>query len=193
MTQDAAIFDRVITYVKNFTTAVDVGAYRGEWTAAMAQHFSTVYSFEPNPVLSSRFTTWSVGSLCDVRMYSCAILDVNSIGRLCDDPDCPDKDRARFAFPDEEGDIAVRTIDSFRIKGCGLLKVDVEGGELRALTGARRMLRHQRPVIVVEYKPKNAARFGWSLVNLNTYMWELGYGRAFETKPNLVFVHPMSK
>jgi FkbM family methyltransferase len=193
MTKDAAIFDRVITYVKNFTTAVDVGAYRGEWTAAMAQHFSTVYSFEPNSLLFSRLANWSMGSFCDMRLHGCAILDINGNGNLCCDPECPDKDRARFALPDKNGGVEVRTLESFRIKECGLLKVDVEGGELRALFGARRILRHQKPVIVVEYKPKNAARFGWSLANLNAYMWELGYGRAFEKKPNLVFVHPMSK
>ena len=69
-----------------------------------------------------------------------------------------------------------------------MLKIDVEGGELRVLKGARGILRHQRPVVVVEYKPKNAQRFGWDLSDLGLFMMTLKYRQVFEKKPNLVFV-----
>lgn len=44
----------------------------------------------------------------------------------------------------------VRTLDSFGFTGVTLLKIDVEGSELRVLRGARRLLRRDRPIVVLE-------------------------------------------
>lgn len=45
-------------------------------------------------------------------------------------------------------------------KGVGLLKIDCEGYELHVLQGASGLISDDRPVIVVEQKPKKGAQFG---------------------------------
>ncbi len=188
MTHDADIFDRVLSYVKNRVVAIDVGAHKGVWTEKMAPVFGRVYCFEPNILLYSRLSSWSSREFNNVIVYNHAILDIDSYGSLYFLSKSTQKSRSRYVMGDETGQIIIRKLDSYDIKECNLLKIDVEGGEMAVLRGARRILRHQRPVVVVEYKSLNANRFGWSLHSLNTYMHNLGYHLAFSNKPNLVFV-----
>jgi FkbM family methyltransferase len=52
-------------------------------------------------------------------------------------------------------EIEVRTLDSYAIEDVSLLKIDVEGGELNLLAGAKELISKQRPVILIEgnYEP----------------------------------------
>ena len=58
---------------------------------------------------------------------------------------------ARFLEPALDGDIAVRTIDSFHVDVPGglIIKIDVEGGELNVIQGALETLRRASAFAVV--------------------------------------------
>jgi FkbM family methyltransferase len=69
---------------------------------------------------------------------------------------------ACYLAPDATGDIEVITVDSLRLDAaCVALKIDVEGGELGALKGARGLLTSARKfAIAVEAHREVAARIG---------------------------------
>ncbi len=187
MSKDAEIFDRVMGYVKDRRVAVDVGAHKGVWTEKMALSFGKVHCFEPNVDLFDRLFHWVVNSFDNVVVSSRAILDRNSHGSLCFPVNSTNKTRGFYVVDDGFGDIRINRLDSFGIEGCGLLKVDIEGGELLALRGAENLLCEQGPVVVVEYKEITSARFGWTEEELYKYMKDLNYEIVFSEKPNLVF------
>ena len=61
----------------------------------------------------------------------------------------------------------------------GMLKVDVEGAELKVFDGARALLTRDRPTILFECGPGGPAAFGYSPEDLYDLMGELGYGVHF--------------
>lgn len=56
-----------------------------------------------------------------------------------------------------------------------VIKMDIQGAELLALRGARRLLERDRPILVLEEWPAGYERFGYSVEALKTYLGELGY------------------
>src|SRR5712671_5021403 len=187
MRNDAIIFNNVLTYIRDFSTAIDVGAHQGDWTEKMASSFNLVHCFEPNTFLYARLCARFPSPSTNVVVYNTALLDFNGCGTLYH-VDGSVKLRSSYVMEDADGNVEVRTLDSYRIRGCGLLKIDVEGGELLVLRHARQILRHQKPVVVVECKTRTSARFGWSLADLLRYMKSLKYRLAFGVDPDLVFV-----
>src|SRR6266404_4074918 len=145
MRNDAIIFNDVLTYVKNYSTAIDIGAHQGDWTEKMAPYFNLVHCFEPNTFLYNRLRARFSSPSTNVVVHNTAILDFSGKGTLYH-IDGSVKLRSSYVMEDVDGNVEVKTLDSYRIRGCGLLKIDVEGGELLVLRHARQILRHQKPV-----------------------------------------------
>lgn len=57
-----------------------------------------------------------------------------------------------------------------------MIKMDIQGAELLALRGARRLLERDRPILILEEWPAGYQRFGYSVEALKTYLGELEYG-----------------
>jgi FkbM family methyltransferase len=69
-----------------------------------------------------------------------------------------------------------------------LVKLDVEGAELRALRGAARLLTADRPDFIIELEPEHLARQGCSVAELQALFHRAGYagyaiGERFEPLP----------
>jgi len=97
-----------------------------------------------------------------VHSHCEALLDCNGRGELMFPIASPETRRAAYVRPSMSGGVSVATLDSYAFEACGLIKLDIEGGELLALRGAEKTIKQSRPVIVVEYKLRNAARYGWN-------------------------------
>jgi FkbM family methyltransferase len=87
-----------------------------------------------------------------------------------------------LSVSDSDRLVPTRTLDSL-VKSKGyhrvdLLKIDVEGAELRVLKGATDLLRQFRPRIVCELIPENLEEQGDSVGGLNELLLELGYSVA---------------
>ena len=76
------------------------------------------------------------------------------------------------------------------IEEVGLIKMDVEGSELRALTGAAASLAAPgAPPIVYESNPMTAEPFGYSVDGIRTALEALGY-RTYRRLGDAVFACP---
>ena len=61
-----------------------------------------------------------------------------------------------------------------------LIKLDVEGSELAFLRGAERLIRHHRPLVILEINPTTASAAGYTISDLLDRLDGLGYRRFAE-------------
>lgn len=152
---------RLIEGRGNDAIILDVGAHEGETAGVYRSLFpeGMIYSFEPSPesfaVLSERFRGDSlvhsmqaaVADVCGTRKFYSHRANANNslfkpsaeVGTLVE---------GEMFAAEREYEVEILTIDSFcmtrGIEKISILKMDIQGGELDALKGARRMLQEGR-------------------------------------------------
>ncbi len=136
----------------------DVGANRGDWTelALAANPALTVHCFEPLPDVFEALAEHSARP--EWRHVSChpvAVSDTDGEATIHSGSQSMHRRGGRAQS------VGCVTLDAFcareGIESIDLLKIDVEGNELRVLRGARRMLAEGRVArIQFEYGPENA-------------------------------------
>lgn len=78
-----------------------------------------------------------------------------------------DKEHSEFVPADTLDNIVDGTVD--------LLKIDVEGAELIVLSGAKRILTEDRPIIIIEIRPSNLEMGGTTAEQHRDWFKEIGY------------------
>ena len=68
-------------------------------------------------------------------------------------------------------------VESHPLVRLDLIKVDIEGEELRALHGAEQTIRQFNPIIAIEYNRETSLRAGSSIEELDCFLDDLGYDR----------------
>ena len=143
---------------------VDVGAHVGMYTvAASLATRGRVLAFEPNPSARAQLARNLALNRCrDVLVLPKAVGDTRGRALLhvpaTPDPSFSSLDAGRFA-EGEPLDVEVTTVDA-EVHAEGLrptvVKIDVEGGELRVVGGMRDTIAQHRPVLLVEVTPASA-------------------------------------
>ena len=145
----------------------EAGANIGYYTLLMAtaqREGGVVHAFEPRPDVFARLSeNVSVNSLISVRLNAAAVSDVAGRATLY----LPDTGNREMASLDPTFAPATRSVDVRTVRldeycasnhlAIDLLKLDVEGSEVRALEGLGHMLREQWPDIVCEVLPQYEA------------------------------------
>lgn len=173
---------------------VDCGAHMGSWSLVMAAHFREVHAFEPQRLIFQQLCgNAALNNLKNVFAYNTG-LDAKT-GQLT--LHRPGVDRGsssaresvieRFTvdgIPTSPESIPVTTLDSYleTLNDVGLIKIDVEGLELRVLQGATALLqKNALPTILIEcwshdwyQKDKNAVLqflddLGYRVLPINRY------------------------
>jgi FkbM family methyltransferase len=155
--------------------AIDVGANVGFWALSLVPYCDKVYAFEINETVSR-------------DLIACGIpnIEINNVG-LSNHPGT-----ATLYIPIHpngfemdgwaslqignypgitkhcEKQVQLKTLDSFAIKNCSFLKIDIEGHELEMLKGAIQTLKKSRPVVLVEIKEHN-------LEEVRLFFSQIGY------------------
>lgn len=171
--------------VRRGSTAVDGGAYTGLFTIAAAQEGSLVQSFEPNPAAFERLrqnvALNGVEGPCE--LHEVALADEVGQGRMVQ-RNSPLTSAARMEW-EKRGSVDVFPLD-FALCECATvsaIKLDVEGGELAALAGARITVERCRPLLIVEVLSERAQGDVEDLVEDWGYSWRKADGRNLVCEP----------
>ncbi len=154
---EAALFAQI---VKPGMWVVEAGANIGAHTvhlSRMAGDTGRVIAFEPqrlsfqtlcaNVALSSRTNVYAYqmglgagdGEAGETRVDPASDINFGAIELENVDAGTPVLER-----------IPIRTLDSFSLRACHFIKIDVEGMELAALQGARETIQRHRPILFLE-------------------------------------------
>ncbi len=141
--------------------AVDVGAHVGLWTRVLSYEFQKVTAFEPIAEYAECFKR-NVGRRPGVKLHQFALDETTGTTRFSVSPD-----GVGTASISPDGDLEVErytldlvmdhaALDAEPPPPVDFLKIDCEGAELLVLRGGERTIRHDKPVVLVEQKPKRA-------------------------------------
>ncbi len=185
---------RALEFCKSFRTAVDIGAHCGLWSFYFAKQFDRVDAFEPVAEHRECFCVnvdgvhLNIG--CDsilpvacVTLHACALGAKEGSIRIS-----TTRASSGNSYIDGDGDVPLRTLDSFSLNDVDFVKADCEGYELHAMVGAKETIERCKPVIIVEQKPGRAQRFGLAETGAVAYLESLGYRMAQEMSGDYIMV-----
>ncbi len=170
-------------------TAVDIGAHKGAYTYWMQKAVGRrgkVFSFEPQPSLAVYLESIITSlKLNQVKVENLGISSKAGSAELYV-PGINPSPGATFAVPAEnfEGTtlrVNIESLDDYFDKTKGrpihLIKVDVEGHELKVFQGAERILKEDRPVLIFECENRHHTHD--SMHDVFTFLEELGFKGGF--------------
>jgi FkbM family methyltransferase len=173
---------------------LDVGANTGFFVLPIAElvgNEGRVLAFEPAPDAAQllRSEARARGLMSRISLYELALSDEVGSLPLRADPGHPADTTKRSLFNDDGPVVAqvpIRVLDELvgsgdveLPHGIDAVKIDVEGAELRVLTGMRRTLERHRPrVMVIETIERHLNRAGSSVADVDRFLRNLGYGRT---------------
>lgn len=141
----SASLESVYEHVFKFDVAVQAGGNCGLWPRELSKKFSTVYTFEPDPV---NFRCLCANAAAEnVFKFNAALGMVREGVNLARRPDNVGAHRIAG-----RGEIPTMKMDDLALSACDLICLDVEGYELFALQGGRATIGDFRPTIVIEDK-----------------------------------------
>jgi FkbM family methyltransferase len=147
--------DLLFGFINTGDVVVDIGAFIGTHTTAFAEFVGNqgkVISFEPQPMSFSLLEkNITQNNLMNTELYNVALSDV--IGTIHIDQELAARNPGGVILhPKDSGDISIvtRTLDSFILDKCNLIKIDVEGMELNVLRGAFETISRSQPIVYAE-------------------------------------------
>ena len=163
---------KMLPLARNYTCAIDGGAYVGNWANVMADHFDVVHAFEPAAETFERLTAAMVGR-SNVVLHNAALMEDEEPVRVVTNESA----NPMGWYCRKGGTVPAMTIDSLGLKQCGLIKLDLEGAEAQALRGASETLRKCKPLVIIENDGKSAGRYDghahsahWALIGLGAHV-----------------------
>lgn len=143
--------EAALGFVKNWRTAVDVGGHVGLWSIHLCKRFQKVHAFEPASEHRECFLRNITSD--NVELHECGLGNREGFASL------------KFMYGStgstqldgDSGDVVVKRLDSLSLTQVDFMKIDVEGYEMFVVQGAEKTIRDNKPVMVVEQKPKGKA------------------------------------
>lgn len=161
---------------------MDVGANFGYFTVLAAATVARVIAFEPSTRTHAYcMANIALNRLANVELHHCGLWHEDAIVELTRDPSTLNAVIVPSSDTCAHESIQVVALDGLVRAGAldlprlDVVKLDVEGTELSALTGMRGTLARLRPTIVMEANPPMLARFGLTVDDVWTFFEALSY------------------
>ena len=190
-----------IKLIKNFITpgtdSVDIGVYRGVYSYEMSKYSRLVHAFEPNPILFSDIEKNLKRIIKNINFYNCALSDKEGLVSL--KVPIRDKNFSRDNYEEyfqmgkatihnenkisefESFDIKGKQLDSFNFNNAvSFVKIDVEGHETEVIKGSEKMIRDNKPILLIEIEEQYTKK---KVIETLEYINSLGYN-SFYFKDN---------
>jgi FkbM family methyltransferase len=139
------------------TTAIDVGASIGMFSAEMARFAGKVLAFEANPDVATFARAVAARNIevINVALSSHAgratlRMPTNRKGHGVTELATIDRRSSPHADDGISIDVESKRLDEFGVDDCSFIKIDVEGHEEAVLEGATALIATQRPVLMIE-------------------------------------------
>lgn len=175
--EEVTLLPKALTFCQQRRVAIDGGANVGNWTDRLQQAFNTVIAIEPVEStfnrLKSRFEHSEKVRLIQMALWNEPAKHVHMRA-----PKKRTTSTAAFVSEEEKNSINqvwTTTIDMLGIYEVDLIKLDLEGAELRALMGGEQTLIRDKPVLIVEHVEKQMRRYNDGLVAMHTWLDKRDY------------------
>ena len=178
---ETELIEKVKPYLKGNSVAIQAGGNCGMQVVKFAEHFDTVYTFEPDPInfycLNKNLPFTNV-----IKMQCCLgeshkLISMNSL----------DNEIGGFYVNENNGNIPTIRIDDLNLNNCDLIQLDVEGYQLYALRGAFNTINNFKPVICIEFDW--IERYSLTHKELNNFLENLGYVKVDSYTSDQIFVY----
>jgi len=167
--------------IKPHDIVVDVGANAGIYVHALRRRGAIVEAFEPQPTCSAVLRAYAAANP-GIHVHETALGASVTTARLTVPLDAGRLARGSATLipvstaVGETIDVAVRTLDSYRLDPIAAMKIDVEGAELEVLRGATLTIAFARPTLLVEIEQRHHDR---PIADVFAYIEGQGYDGAF--------------
>jgi FkbM family methyltransferase len=172
-------YEKELTLIKKFTDkskeAIDIGVYRGVYSYELAKYFKFVHAFEPNPLIFPYLSKNLTKVIKNLKLYDIALSDKSGEVNLR----IPNRTKSLFKKNVEElyklGCATIHNENVFnkyhqfnvkknkldnliKSKNIGFIKIDVEGHELEVINGARKLIKENKPILLIEIETKHTKK-----------------------------------
>ena len=175
-------YDLLYQYVKDspIRKIIDVGAWWGPWSLWWHDKAQKVEIFEPNKDILPKLVN-NVGKFQNCEIHHTALGDRHgSVSMQVADHS------GTYHVTGQDGDIEMKTLDSFAFDSVDIIKIDAEGYELPVLQGAKETISRNRPWIQVEGN-KSGERYGRTKVDIKNFLSDLGMTRVTKKWPDQIW------
>ena len=193
------ILDKIVN--KNLDS-VDVGVYRGVYSYKLSQITKHVHAFEPNPLIYPYLKKNLKKVIKNISLYNVAASDCKGIANL----KIPNRFNTLNKNNYEEmyklgastihkknelnnNDYISKEVKRNKLdnllenKKIGFIKIDVEGHEKNVIIGASKIIKKNKPVLLVEIEEKHTQD---KVVNIINFVNTFGYKPYFFDKKELI-------
>lgn len=178
-------YEEVMRQVRARRHAVDIGAHVGLWSRLLARDFDRVTAFEPCAGHVACFRR-NLDGADNVTLHEVALGEKARRVSIR-----VPADNTGHAQVDRRGDdVEMRTLDSYDLTDVDLIKIDVEGFEYHVVSGAELTLAENRPIVIVEQKPKYAETYGRKRLDAVEFLTYLGMVRIAEIHGDYIMGWP---
>jgi FkbM family methyltransferase len=178
------LLPHILPLIRPGDTVVDVGAFIGDHTLAFSKQVGSdgvVYAFEPNPI-AFKCMHHNMRTCGNVVMRNMGLTDNPGIAPLC----CADGNAAS-AYIGEDNKIADVEMTALELAvpwRVNLIKIDVEGYELKVLKGAGNLINKCKPRMVIEINPEALERQHTTPGDIFNWLEQHGYNH------DVLYRHP---
>lgn len=207
-------------HIKQWRTALDIGAHVGLWTMTLAKHFQRVVCFEPMPHhLECWFRNlplmgfygegergaWRSNGVFEVEEVPTGkrlVLHPVALGQEPGEVQlgleragwsgcvCVVSQGTHKPIAGDPVTAQMRRLDDYDLHDVDFVKVDCEGFEQFVLRGGEAMLKRERPTVIVEQKPGLATKYGLDEIGAVKYLQSLGAKRHWTMAGDYLLTFP---